>query len=153
LLVAGPWYVFAAANSMPTPDFEPISIEVLLANRGRWRTILELEWNSLTSQSWSYLWLLAGLIAPLLLVARRFGTVAWSALIPVASVIHLVLCGAVYFFSAFVPFEQHILSSIDRLIAPVVPLIVVWLALQAVSLTDVPTLSPHSSNPVAARNS
>jgi hypothetical protein len=142
LLVSGPWYAFAAINSTPAPDFHQLGLDVLAANLGRWSTIVELEWNSLTGHSWSYIWVLAGLSAPLLLVAGRVRSKPrWSALIPLAAAIHIVLSGAIYFFSDFVPYEQHILSSIDRLLAPAVPLIVIWIALQAVPPTDLSTLT------------
>ena len=188
LLVSGPWYAFAAANSLPAPDFQPASLTTLAANLGRWSAIVELEWHSLTSQSWSYIWPLAALCGLMYWVAGRalrsgealpinwradkeqsplrglrnvrvvsegdFATcqpvasatghprpaehyrtpqhrTAWAALIPITAVLHIVLSGAVYFFSAFVPFEQHILGSIDRLLVQVAPLVVLWVALLA----------------------
>ncbi|HEX8221054.1 MAG TPA: hypothetical protein VF914_17820 [Chloroflexia bacterium] len=183
LLVSGPWYAFAAANSLPTPDFQPASLGTLAANLGRWSTIVELEWNSLTSQSWSYIWPLAALVGLVYWVAgwrrgrgdalpmnwragkwrsllRRLGHMgvvsegdfatsqpvasatglsepaerfhsprhrdAWAALVPITAVLHIVLSGGVYFFSAFVPLEQHVLASIDRLLVQVAPLVVLW---------------------------
>jgi hypothetical protein len=63
------------------------------------------------------------------------GQAAWAAFIPVAAVLHIVLSGGVYFFSAFVPFEQHVLSSIDRLLVQVAPLVVLWVAFLALPMT------------------
>jgi hypothetical protein len=33
-----------------------------------------------------------------------------------------------YVFSDFVPFQQHVVSSVDRLLAHVAPLLVLWIA-------------------------
>ncbi|MDQ5824453.1 MAG: hypothetical protein M3441_09645 [Chloroflexota bacterium] len=149
LLVSGPWYAFAAINSTPAPDFHPPGLDVLAANLQRWPTIVELEWASLTSHNWSYIWVLGGLSAPLLLVVGRVSRKPrWSAMVPLAAAIHIVLSGAVYFFSDLVPYEQHILSSIDRLLAPVVPLVILWIAFQAVRPTDLGRLKTHLSNSV-----
>lgn len=143
LLVSGPWYAFAAANSFPAPDFQPAGLDTLTANLGRWSTIVELEWHSLTSQGWSYIWPLAVLSGLVYWVVGRGGDAgdalqgkaAWSALIPVAALLHIVLSGGVYFFSAFAPFEQHILSSIDRLLVQVAPLVVLWVAFLALPVS------------------
>jgi hypothetical protein len=137
LLVAGPWYVFAAANSLQAPDFQSVTPGTLAANLGRWSTIMELEWNSLTSQSWSYIWPLAALSGLLFWLAGGKHAPVWAALIPLTVALHIVLSGTVFFFSAFVPFEQHILGSIDRLLAPVSPLLVLYLGFQAAAWHDV----------------
>jgi hypothetical protein len=57
-----------------------------------------------------------------------------------------------FLFSAFVPFEQHILSSIDRLLAEVIVLPLLWLVFIAFAGRErdylaVPTGSPASSSP------
>ena len=144
LVVSGPWYAFAAHNSRPAPDFQSFDPGTLAANIGRWSTIVELEWNSLTSQGWSYIWPLAVLSGILFWVVRREHKPVWVALVPIAVVTHLALSGAVFFFSAFVPYEQHILGSIDRLVVQVAPLVVVWTALQAVPATELPAHVPQN---------
>lgn len=144
LVVSGPWYAFAALNSRPAPDFQSFGLGTLAANIGRWSTIVELEWNSLTSQGWSYIWPLAVLSGILFWVVRRERKPVWAALIPIVVVTHLALSGAVFFFSAFVPYEQHILGSIDRLMVQVAPLVVVWIALQAVPATELPAHVPQN---------
>jgi hypothetical protein len=144
LVVAGPWYVFAALNSRPAPDFQSFDLGTLASNIRRWSTIVELEWNSLTNQNWSYIWPLAVLSGILFWVVRRERKPVWAALVPIAVVTHLALSGAVFFFSAFVPYEQHILGSIDRLVVQVAPLVVVWIALQAVPATELPAHVPQN---------
>lgn len=137
LLVSGPWYAFAAANSIPAPDFDAPGVSALAANLGRWRTIIELELKSLTNHNWSYIWPLAALsgLSYWVTTPGPGSKPAWAAFVPVLVAIHLALSGAVYFFSAFVPYEQHILSSLDRLIVQVAPLVVICIALQAAPLT------------------
>jgi hypothetical protein len=158
LLVSGPWHAFAAANSIPAPDFQSTGLSTLAAKLGRWSTIVELEWHSLTSQSWSYIWPLATLGGLVYWAGNRGRPLpsehdhtpqrrpAWAALIPVTALLHLVLSGAVYFFSAFVPYEQHILGSIDRLLVQVAPLVVLWVASQALPVSATGENSSKLSN-------
>lgn len=144
LIVAGPWYLFVALNGLPSPEFASIHPSVLLANLERWSTILPLELDSLLSPLWGYIWPLAALLLVVVLGSRvRKPT---RALIPLAGFLHIVVSGAVYFFSDFVPLEQHVLSSIDRLIAQAAPLVLIWIAFQAVPVTAPGAYSPTSSN-------
>ena len=84
-------------------------------------------------------WPLSLIIGPLLWLARRNSKVADkprlgdTAFLPVTALLYAVLTGVTYIFSAFVPYEQHITSSIDRLLAEVVPLLVLWLVFLAYS--------------------
>jgi hypothetical protein len=48
-------------------------------------------------------------------------------LLPLTAEIYLALSSSVYIFSAFVPFEQHVISSIDRLVGQVTPLVLLWI--------------------------
>jgi|GEM_PF-2590851 len=134
-LLSGPWYGFVAANQIVNPAFSPISLDTLSSNLSRWDTIVQATWNSLTSPLWSYIWPLALVVG--LLTWRSHRKRAAANLLPVTALLYIIMVGATFFFSAFVPYEQHILSSIDRLIAQVAPLAVIWLASRAAPLVRV----------------
>ena len=125
-LLAGPWWAYVAAQGVVDPSFGPLTLTTLLANGERAGTILMLEGASLGSVVWSYLWPLTLVATPLLWWAHRRGP-GPVLFLPVFLLLSLVCTGGVYFFSTFVPYEQQILSSIDRLIAPLTPLLVLWL--------------------------
>ena len=44
------------------------------------------------------------------------------------AVAYLLLTSSVYLFSNYVPYQQHIVSSVHRLSAHVVALVVIWMA-------------------------
>jgi hypothetical protein len=131
-LLSGPWYGFVAANQIVNPAFSPISLDTLSANLYRWDTIVQTTWSSLINPSWSYIWPLALVVG--LLTWRSHGKRGAANLLPVTALLYIIMVGVTFFFSAFVPYEQHILSSIDRLIAQVAPLAVIWLASRATPL-------------------
>ena len=37
-------------------------------------------------------------------------------MLPIAAMLYAIASAFIYFFSSFVPYEQHILSSVDRLL-------------------------------------
>jgi hypothetical protein len=125
-LIAGPWWAFVAAQGIVNPSFGPLTLATLLANGERLGTILRLQAASLFSIGWSFLWPLTTVATPVLWWAHRRGP-GPTAFLPVFLLLALALSGGLYFFSTFAPYEQHILSSIDRLIAPLTPLLVLWL--------------------------
>jgi hypothetical protein len=125
-LAAGPWWAFVAAYDIVDPTFDSLTLATFLANAERMGTILRLQQASLLSVGWSFLWPLTALATPLLWWAHRRAP-GPAAFLPAFLLLSLALSGGLYFFSTFDPYEQHILSSLDRLIAPLTPLLVLWL--------------------------
>jgi hypothetical protein len=129
-LLAGPWWAFTALNGIVNRSFLPITPDTFQANTGRLPTIAQLELNSLLNGWWSYIWPLAALVAVLTLFAGKHSPAARDKLLLMTAMLYVPLAGLIYVFSDFVPYEQHVLSSIDRLLAPIAPLLVVWVAFQ-----------------------
>lgn len=133
-LVAGGWTLFLAAQGTGNTDFMPLTLDTLISNLNRLPTVALYFVTSLASFEWSFVWVLVALIAVLQLCARR--TVPGD-LFLLAPLLYLGMMAASYLYSAFVPFENHLLSSGYRLVAQVTPLCLVWLASQ----TSIDTVS------------
>ncbi|HUP27024.1 MAG TPA: glycosyltransferase family 39 protein, partial [Chloroflexia bacterium] len=134
-LLSAPWYLFMAQQGIVNAAFLPVTPGVFAANIDRWGTILQLVWNSLTSYTSGYIWPLTTIgMLVLYLVMRRVPGGARrtvTSFLPVAAVLYVLMTGFMYFFSAFVPYEQHILASVDRLIMQVTPYLLVWAVVRA----------------------
>lgn len=126
LLLAGPWYAFVARYGLNDPQFEAVTLAHLLANIGRLPSIV---WHALTtlfSPAAGWVWPAAGAFA---LLARPAGALARpSAILPLAAVLYVATMTSVYFFSAYAPYQQHIVASFPRLIAHVTALPLLWIA-------------------------
>jgi hypothetical protein len=132
-LLAGPWWAWMARNGVATNAFEPVTLNCLLAQAGRLPAIAGLAAGALAGAWWAGLWLVVPAIALWgafrgsrfevrgLLASREAG---WL----LATALYLALMSAAYAFSTYVPYQQHVVSSIDRLALHVAPLAVVWLA-------------------------
>jgi hypothetical protein len=126
VLFASPWWTLIAANHVVNAGFMPLTMPNFLANLDRLPTIAQLERDTLLNFGWSFIW-------PLALLC---GVLTWRharrsiELLPATAVLYILMTSVMYIFSAYVPYEQHILSSVDRLVAHVVPLVVVWIALR-----------------------
>ena len=142
-LLAGPWWAFTALNGIVNRSFLPITPVTLQANIGRVPTIAQLELNSLLNAWWSYIWPLAGIVAILALFARKHSKPSADKVLLVTALLYIPLAGFIYVFSDFVPYEQHVLSSIDRVLAPIAPLLVMWIAFQ----TNAPPFSILTPDP------
>ncbi|HKP54979.1 MAG TPA: glycosyltransferase family 39 protein [Chloroflexia bacterium] len=151
-LIAGPWLAFTVLNGTVNSAFLPVTLDTFRANIGRVPTIAQLELNSLLNGWWSYIWPLAGIVALAALFAGKRPGLHADKLIPLAALLYIPLAGLAYVFSDFVPYEQHVLSSIDRLLVPLSPLLVLWLAFQVgTPLLRPPSdlLSTHNEGPTS----
>ncbi|HEX8597067.1 MAG TPA: hypothetical protein VF952_00950 [Chloroflexia bacterium] len=126
VLFAGPWWTLIAANRVVNASFMPLTAPNFLANLDRLPTIAQLERDSLLNFGWSFIWPLA-LLCGLLTWRHARRSIE---ILPATAVLYILMTWVMYIFSTYVPYEQHILSSIDRLVAHVVPLVVVWIALR-----------------------
>jgi hypothetical protein len=140
--LSGPWWALTALNSITNPAFGPLTLGTLHANLGRSAVITDLIWRSLTSPGFSYIWPLAALAALLLLLRslRRKQRRAdlTMVVIPVAVLLYIPMAASVYLFSSLVPFEQHVLASVDRLVKLVTPLVALWVALTGTTSDERP---------------
>lgn len=127
--VAGGWSVFLAAQGTGNTDFLPLTFDTLISNVNRLPEIALYFAKSLASYEWSFVWVLVALAATLHVLARR---AVLGDMLLLAPLLYLGAMATGYLFSAFVPFESHLLSSGYRLVAQVTPLSVLWLASQTV---------------------
>lgn len=127
VLVAGAWGGFLAAQGTVNTDFLPITPLSLISNLNRIPAIALYFFRTLSSYEWSFVWILVVLVAIQQGLARRLVPGDFLLL---AALLYVIVMGASYLFSAFVPFENHLLSSGYRLVAQVTPLVGLWLALQ-----------------------
>jgi hypothetical protein len=124
VLIAGPWYVLIAVKGIDNPAFLPLTWTTLQANVNRLAFIVWAELRSLVSLNWGFLWPLATV----------FGWQTWRSgwqvinLLPVAALIYLGLMTLTYLFSDYAPYQQHVISSVDRVIAPVAIFPLLWIA-------------------------
>jgi hypothetical protein len=131
-ILSGPWYGFVAWNGIANTDFLPITIATLRANIDRLPKIMSIVLASLFSSDWGFVWPIAALTG--LLTWRGKALALASAarraalLLPMLALLYLGLIGPMFVFSAFVPYEGHVLSSAYRLIVHVAPLPVLWMA-------------------------
>jgi hypothetical protein len=143
VLVAGPWLAFLAWQGVADWQFLPVTPQVALENRER----LDFVFGTLARWSlqpeWSFppLWLL-GVIGLGLSVVRQRGLRPLD-LLPATAAAYLVLLGASYLFSAFVPYQTHVLASLGRLMAHVAPLVGFWLVSRWLELLPAPAPTPR----------
>jgi hypothetical protein len=127
VLISGPWWALISLNHVVNAAFMPITLSNFLGNLDRLPTIAMLERNSLLNPGWNLIW-------PMSLVA---GLLTWrnarrsTELLPVAALLYILMTGVMYIFSDFVPYDQHIISSVNRLGVHVVPLVVLWITMRA----------------------
>jgi hypothetical protein len=126
--LAGPWYAFVAAYGIPNAAYVPVSLDTLAQNAGRLPVIWEHVRDVLLSARLGWLWPLAlGTVGAALLTGAWRRLDRWSALVPLFALVYGVAAGLFYVFSAYVPLETHLLTSDERLFAPLLPLLAVWL--------------------------
>jgi hypothetical protein len=106
----------------------PLSLSTLAANAGRLPVVAQLALANLLTPDWSFLWPLAALFGAARLARRRAEGRPGRDLLPLTALLYLGAMGAAFVFSAYAPYQQHVLSSWHRLAAHVAPLVVVWIA-------------------------
>jgi hypothetical protein len=129
LLVGGPWYAFAFRHAIPGPQFEAVTPAHFAANLHRLPSIAWHALATLGSPDASCVWPLAVVFA--LLARRHLVPLRPSALFPLTALLYLAVMGLGYVFSAYAPYQQHVVASFSRLAAQVVPLPLLWIAYHA----------------------
>ncbi len=136
VLLSGSWWAFITWNGIINTAYLPVTLATCEANFGRLPTIAWMELTNLLSANWSYVWPLAGVLSLLerWAVPRAAGSTTRRTvdLLPATALLYLGVMSLTYVFSAFVPYQQHIASSVFRLIAQVVPLPVLWMAYRGI---------------------
>jgi hypothetical protein len=140
-LVAGPWWAFVTLRGISNPAFGPLTALEPALRRLAFSAWQELV--SLAGERWSFAWPLAALA----------GIAAWRQRRPAAHLLPLTAlfyAGAIpwfYVFSTYVPYEQHVLTSIDRLVAPLAGLAVLWMARPDSKEVDAGASASHPFTP------
>jgi hypothetical protein len=142
LVIAGPWLAFVAWRGLPDWQFVPIAPQVAVDNRERLSFVFGTlaRWSLDADWSFPSVWLV-GLVALGLSVARR--GLRPADLLPLVSAAYLLLLGASYLFSAFDPYQTHVLASLGRLMAQVAPVVGVWLVSRWAELRPSPAPLPR----------
>lgn len=125
-LISGPWWALISFNHVVNAAFMPITLTNFFDNLDRLPTIAILERDNLLNSGWNLIW-------PMSIVV---GLLTWRQarrsmeLLPATGALYILITGVMYMFSDFVPYDQHIISSVNRLTTHVVPLVVVWIAMR-----------------------
>lgn len=130
-LVAAPWYVFVAAHNVSNTDFLPFTLQTLWMNLERVPRIALYFAREMLHTRWSFVIPFALLMLFVRWRSRSSAPIfSTRALFLITPLCYVCVMASVYLFSAFVPFRAHLASSGFRLVAQVLPLLVVWLAIQ-----------------------
>jgi hypothetical protein len=121
--IAGPWYALAWNHGVHNPAFQPVSLDTFRAGVDRLPSIAARALLSMTGNAWNYVWFTALIVAGLRFRRRTSA----EDLLPLSAVLYIVVMAFSYVFSAVVPYQQHVLASIDRVIAHVVLLPLIWI--------------------------
>jgi hypothetical protein len=140
LVLAGPWWLLMAREGVASVDIGPVTLQALQANVGRLPVIRYYEGLRLLAPEWLLAWLMV-----LVLVLSGRAKLAGRMVLPGTALLYLAAMSFAYVFSDFVPYQQHVVSSIDRLAVHVAPLIMVWGALYASSFLVAGTESKNAA--------
>lgn len=140
VVVAGPWLATVWLLEVPHSAFVPMSVSTFAAGLDRlpfalWRMAI-----SLCKPGWSYIWPLAAVLGVLSMRDRRRP----EDVLLVTAACYLAAMAGSYIFSNYTPYQRHAVASVDRLIAHVAPLGLLWLG-HYVTASDVSGRSPAPS--------
>lgn len=124
-VLAGGWWLWVAQENVRNVTFAPLTTATLLANLPRLPNIVLLELLSVLRPEWV---LILPLVVLMLVLQIRTLTRA-QLLLPLVVFVYLGAMSMGYAFSDFVPYQQHVVSSFDRLLTHVTLLLVVWFAI------------------------
>jgi hypothetical protein len=127
IILSGPWWVFVASHGVHNAAFIAITPSNFITNLPRLPHIVRWELPALLNADWSFIFPLGAFVALYTLRVRRQAI----DLLPVVTFAYLTMMSFGYIFSDFVPYQQHVVSSIDRLLLHVLPLLLLWLAARA----------------------
>jgi hypothetical protein len=129
--VNAPWWILLSSRGVTNTDFVPMTAATFVNNLNRIPSIAYRVMSSGLSLDWN---LINPMVAASLLVLvishwrQHLGIhLTVRDVLLLAPILYIALICFSYIFSSHVPYQQHVVSSIDRLIAQVMPLPVLWL--------------------------
>jgi hypothetical protein len=129
LAIIVPWTIFQHMWGIPERDFPSLSPLVALANLERLPVIARVAARELvTPGHWGLLWPSVAAVGVLGLVQRRLRDVH----LVLASVVCVPMCvySASYLFSSWTDVEGHVRTSFVRLLVPLAPIAIIFVAAQ-----------------------
>jgi hypothetical protein len=129
LAVIATWAIFQQTWGLPEKDFPSLSPHIAIANLERLPVIARLAARELvTPGHWGLLWPSLAAIGVLGLVQRRLRDVH----LVLASVVCVPMCvyAASYLFSSWTDVEGHVRTSFVRLLVPLAPIAIIFVAAQ-----------------------
>ena len=129
LAVIVAWTIFQQTWGIPEKDFPSLSPHIALANLERLPVIARVAARELvTPGHWGLLWPSLAAVAVLGLVQRRLRDVH----VVLASVVCVPMCvyAASYLFSSWTDVEGHVRTSFVRLLVPLAPIAIIFVAAQ-----------------------
>jgi hypothetical protein len=131
VLFAAPWLILMAVEQVPQAHYARVNLTVYLERASRLLFVARHGVRVLLEGRTAYAWLVAAFVAGLATVR---GGWRWAQDGPAAvlglvvPVVYLGLVAQPFVFSDYAPYEQHVITSLERLLLHVAPLPVVWLA-------------------------
>jgi hypothetical protein len=140
LVVAGPWFLFAARHDLVGKDFLPVSVGTLWANVDRLPALAVMLADVLVRPGvFGFLWPAVALTGALRWRGwRRPGARFLGALILAA----LAVDAGVFVFSGVNPYTVHVISALDRLVLHAAPVAVLLAGLLLAEGRDDPFVAP-----------
>ena len=129
LAVVVPWMIFQHVWGMPERDFPSLSPLVALANLERAPAIARVAARELvTPGHWGLLWPSVAIIVAMGLMYRTLRGV--HAVLASVAVVPIGMYLASYFFSGWTDIEGHVRTSFVRLLVPLAPIAIMFVAAQ-----------------------
>ena len=129
LAIVVSWGIFQHVWGMPERDFPSLSPLIALANLERVPTIVRLAARELvTPGHWGLLWPSVAVIVAIGLADRRLRDV--HAVLAFMVIVPLCIYAASYLFSSWSDIEGHVRTSFVRLLVPLAPIAIIFVAAQ-----------------------
>ena len=164
IVLSGGWWLFVIVNGVEDVTYGPL-LPAIVESAGRIPTILSMLAAMLVWREWSYVWVVAAVLAAIALVqfvrsSRPRGVSAMSVL-PATAALSLVALSAAFIATTFEPYTAQIESAGYRLALQVLPITVLWIGRRIWTGSEDPSrvghadegIRPSGSAPAAAEPS
>jgi hypothetical protein len=134
LVLAGPWWAFVGLEGIRGIDFGPVTAQAFRQQFHRLPAILTGTARALVRTEWNLIWPAAGALLLWQVGERLRGRtpgvagrhLSASGVLLLVPICYMGAVSLAYVFSAYVPYEAHVASSVFRLAAHIFPLLVLW---------------------------